>query len=83
MSEITDLSRRFNGAEVRSGFDGYAKNYKDIMALRVMTPPNLTVCDAQLMGSGPSKHHAYRVKGTDHSGDLEIFRRYREFDRLR
>lgn len=35
------------------------------------------------MGSGPSKHHAYRVKGSDHYGDLEVFRRYREFDRLR
>lgn len=43
----------------------------------------MTVCDAQLMGSGPSKHHAFRVKGTDHYGDLEVFRRYREFDKLR
>jgi hypothetical protein len=35
------------------------------------------------MGSGPSKHHAYRVKGGDHYGEVEIFRRYKEFDRLR
>ena len=78
-----DLSRRFNGADMRADFDGTASNFRDIMALRMLTPPNVTVCDAQLMGSGPSKHHAYRVKGNDHYGDLEVFRRYREFDKLR
>lgn len=79
----SDLSTRFNGAEIREGFDGYAQSYKDIMSLRVLKAPNITVCDAQLMGSGPSKHHAYRVKGTDHFGDVEVFRRYKEFDRIR
>jgi hypothetical protein len=35
------------------------------------------------MGSGPSKHHAYRLRGSDHYGEIEIFRRYKEFDKQR
>jgi hypothetical protein len=35
------------------------------------------------MGTGPSKHHAYRLRGSDHFGEVEVFRRYKEFDRLR
>jgi hypothetical protein len=35
------------------------------------------------MGSGPSKHHAYRLRGSDHYGEVEVFRRFKEFDKLR
>lgn len=49
----------------------------DLMKFKTMNPPNLTVNEACLMGSGPSKHHCYKIVGNDNMGEIDIARRYR------
>lgn len=45
--------------------------------------PEIEVCDPQLRADTIGKHHNYKVKGRDHNGDFEVFRRFKQFDLLR
>lgn len=56
---------------------------KDLMRFRTKNPPDLQVCDPQIIGSGPTKHHAYKLRGSDYVGEVDCMRRYKEFNHLR
>ena len=43
----------------------------------------LEVVGLEKKGSGLDKHTAYRIKGKDSLGDIDVIRRYREFDIFR
>lgn len=58
---------------------GIASHFKDIMKLKKHEPPLLDVTEPTKKGS----HHEYKVKGYDHKGELEIWRRYNHFFLLR
>jgi sorting nexin-1/2 len=36
-----------------------------------------------IKSTATGKHHVYKVKGRDHQGEIDITRRFREFDTLR
>lgn len=40
----------------------------------------LFISGMETKGSGTSKHNVYRIKGSDSLGEIDIMRRYREFD---
>lgn len=40
----------------------------------------LYISGLETKGSGTSKHNVYRIKGSDSLGEIDIMRRYREFD---
>lgn len=39
----------------------------------------LKIVDAELVGQGQTRHHVYRIKGSDSLGEIDITRRYKEF----
>lgn len=39
----------------------------------------LEIVASESKGSGPSQHITYHVKGQDSLGEIDVFRRYREF----
>ena len=43
----------------------------------------LEVAGMEKVGSGFDKHIAYRIKGNDSLGEIDIIRRYKEFDVFR
>ena len=43
----------------------------------------IDIVSQELVGSGTSKHTVYRIKGHDSLGDIDVTRRYREFDQFR
>ena len=40
----------------------------------------MSIIGSELRGTGTNKHIQYNIKGKDNIGDIDIFRRYREFD---
>jgi sorting nexin-1/2 len=46
-------------------------------------PPTIDVCESKIQNDTIGKHHLYKVKGVDHLGDFEVYRRYKQFDLLR
>ena len=40
---------------------------------------NLCISGVETQGSGTNKHSAYHVYGKDSLGEIDVFRRYREF----
>jgi hypothetical protein len=40
---------------------------------------NISIVAAEIIGSGTNKHTEYHVKGSDSLGEVDVFRRYREF----
>lgn len=60
--------------------DGIANTYKDVIGLRRYDPPEISVSEPQIKNGS---HHVYKVKGRDHVGEFEVFRRFREFDQFR
>jgi sorting nexin-1/2 len=54
-----------------------------LIANKKLSPPELEVCDPQLKADTIGKHHLYKVKGRDHQGEFEVFRRFKQFDLLR
>ena len=43
----------------------------------------LNIVGGEMKGGGMSKHFTYRIKGEDNLGEIDIFRRYREFLQFR
>jgi hypothetical protein len=39
----------------------------------------LEIVSSEAKGSGPGSHVTYHVKGQDSLGEIDVFRRYREF----
>lgn len=39
--------------------------------------------EPHVVGSGATKHHAYKVRGSDYLGEVDCVRRYKEFNYLR
>ena len=62
---------------------GIANSYKDLLGLRKFEPPQVEVCDPTIKTSAASKHHVYKVRGSDHLGEFEVLRRFSNFDNLR
>lgn len=62
---------------------GVASSFRDILTLRNHDQPEIVVCDPSIKSGVSGKHHVYKVKGRDHNGEFEVFRRFREFDHLR
>ena len=62
---------------------GIASHFKDLLGLRKFDQPELEVCEPQIKTTAASKHHVYKVRGKDHLGEVDILRRFREFDQLR
>ena len=60
-----------------------ARSFKDIITLRKHDPPLLEVCEPSIKGGAAAKHHVYKIRGSDHLGMLEIFRRFSNFYELR
>lgn len=58
---------------------GILSSFKDLMGIRKHDPPEISVSEP-LLKSG---HHEYKVKGRDHLGEFEMYRRFREFDTFR
>ena len=58
---------------------GILSSFKDLMGIRKHDPPEISVTEP-LLKSG---HHEYKVKGSDHLGEFEMYRRFREFDTFR
>ena len=56
---------------------------KELLALKRYPEPTIEVCEPQLKADTIGKHHLYKVKGSDHLGEFEIFRRFKQFDMLR
>lgn len=44
---------------------GVALSFKDVLKNRKQEPPILEVCDPQIKSSTASKHHVYKLRGTD------------------
>ena len=40
----------------------------------------MLIIGSELRGTGTNKHIQYNIKGKDSIGEIDIFRRYREFD---
>ena len=59
---------------------GIANSYKDLMGLRKHDPPEISVSEPTIKNGS---HHVYKVRGRDHLGEFEVFRRFREFDHFR
>ena len=58
---------------------GIASHFKDILKLRNHDQPEIEVCEPTKKGS----HHEYKMKGGDHQGQFEVWRRYNHFFELR
>lgn len=58
---------------------GILSSFKDLMGIRKHDPPEISVSEPILK----SGHHEYKVKGRDHLGEFEMYRRFREFDTFR
>lgn len=43
----------------------------------------MVVCEPQNKADTIGKHTVYKIKGRDHLGEFEIFRRFKQFDLLR
>mmetsp|Transcript_15406 Transcript_15406/g.14997 ORF Transcript_15406/g.14997 Transcript_15406/m.14997 type:complete len:186 (-) Transcript_15406:713-1270(-) len=63
--------------------DGFLNSYKDLVLLRTYDYPDILVCEPTVKGSGPSKYVLYKIVGSDHIGEFEIWRRYSHFDLFR
>jgi PX domain len=61
----------------------YVTSFKDVVARRKFAPPEIEVCDPTIKADTIGKHHVFKVKGRDHQGDFEVFRRFKQFDLLR
>ena len=68
---------------MHSAASGIASSYKDLLGLRRHDPPELEVNEAVIKSTATGKHHVYKIRGRDHLGDIEVLRRFREFDTLR
>ena len=60
-----------------------ASSFKDLLKLRKHEPPEIEVCEPTIKTSTATKYHAYKVKGRDHLGEFEVYRRFSEFYALR
>ena len=58
-------------------------SFKDLMKLKKHSPPNIDVLESKVQNDTIGKHHLYRVKGNDHNGEFDVYRRYKQFDLLR
>ncbi|TNV81241.1 hypothetical protein FGO68_gene10278 [Halteria grandinella] len=58
-------------------------NYKDLFTHKKAEPPSIQVCDPTLKADTIGSHHLYKIKGSDHQGEFEVFRRFKQFDLLR
>ena len=47
------------------------------------SPPQIEVCDPKVQNDTIGKHHLYKVRGSDHLGEFEVYRRYKQFHLLR
>lgn len=82
-SEIIDTSNGLDGRKAGGyNFDmrsGIAGHFKDIMKIKKFDPPEIEVTEPTKKAS----HHEYKVRGTDHNGAFEVWRRYNHFFELR
>lgn len=62
---------------------GIAASFKDLLSLRKHEPPQIDVGTPIVKSGTATKHHVYSVKGRDHVGEIDVLRRFREFDTLR
>ncbi len=58
-------------------------NMKELMELRRYPEPEMEVCEPTLKADTLGKHHVFKVRGKDHLGEFEIYRRFKQFDLLR
>ena len=58
-------------------------SFKDMLARKKLNPPTINVCETKVQNDTIGKHHMYKVKGTDHLGEFEVYRRYKQFYLLR
>lgn len=68
---------------MHSAASGIASSYKDLLGLRRHDPPEFEVNEAVIKSTATGKHHVYKIRGRDYLGELEVLRRFREFDTLR
>jgi len=55
----------------------------ELLALKKFPEPEIEVCEPTLKPDTIGKHHVFKVKGKDHQGEFEIYRRFKQFDMLR
>jgi sorting nexin-1/2 len=53
------------------------------MKLKKHAPPCIDVLESKVQNDTIGKHHLYRVKGSDHLGEFDVYRRYKQFYILR
>jgi len=58
-------------------------SYKDILTHKKVQSPTIQVCEPTLKADTIGSHHLYKIKGSDHQGEFEVFRRFKQFDLLR
>ncbi len=58
-------------------------SFKDMLSRKKHNQPTIDVCESKVQNDTIGKHHLYKVKGVDHLGDFEVYRRYKQFDLLR
>jgi hypothetical protein len=54
-----------------------------MMANKKHAPPSFEVCEPKVQNDTIGKHHLYKIKGSDHLGEVEVYRRYKQFHLLR
>ncbi len=58
---------------------GILSSFKDMLTLSKHQQPEICVCEPILKGG----HHEYKIKGRDHIGEFEVYRRFKQFDLFR
>jgi len=53
------------------------------MSRRKYQPPQIDVVETKVQNDTIGKHHLYKIKGSDHLGEFEVYRRYKQFHMLR
>jgi sorting nexin-1/2 len=59
------------------------RSYQDLVARRKYPAPEIEVCEPQVRSDTIGKHHEFKVKGHDHQGEFEVYRRFKFFDAFR
>lgn len=61
----------------------YVRSHRDLIARRKYPAPEIEVCEPRVVSDTIGKHHEFKVKGRDHQGDFEVYRRFKQFDAFR
>ena len=81
MASMSGKQEQF--ATAGAQLEGVIHSFKDLLSLRKHDPPFIEVREPTIKAGAASKHHVYKVCGRDHLGEIDVQRRFREFDQLR